>query len=124
MSLNEENNTVETFSESLETKIQTIISEWSKDKFIRDIHQLEKHMDKDIQVILIRMFLQLGRNGNLHDKTFEFINKDESILYIQPKIKNYVTFKNRISADKYMSEELSGNDLCLLLEIQEGKIII
>jgi transcriptional regulator of NAD metabolism len=115
---------LDTLSEGLETKIKTVISEWSENKFKQDVHKLEKYLDKDIQVILIRMFLQLGRNGNLHDKTFEFMSKNESILYIQPKIKNYVTFKNKENAERYIQEESSDDELNLILEVQNGKIIL
>jgi len=109
---------------SKDLQIKATMSQWSKDKFIKDVHKLEKFIDKNTQIVLIKMFLQLGRNGNLHDKTFEFIDKNESILFIQPKIKNYITFKTLESADRYIVDEAGDNDLNLFLEVKDGKIII
>lgn len=112
---------------TLQLEIQTAISENSLRKFKNDVSKISQYISNDARYIIVNIFIQLGQPDLFEKgehKTLKYKNKNECTLYIQPKIKNYITFKTKESAERYKQEELYENDLYLFLEIEDGKIII
>ncbi len=114
--------------DALELKIQTAISNTSSNQFEYNIKKLNKYISNDVKYIIINLFVQIGQQEGKYTeenyRALEYKNKNDITLYIQPKIKNYITFKSKESAIIYRNEELSDDDLYLFLEVQNGKIII
>jgi len=113
----------EALVESINVKIKAEITEISKDKFIKDVCNIP-YLSKDVNYIVVNVFLQLGSQLAQHPNVFEYKNKNDMTLSIQPKIKNYVTFKTKESAKRYMEEELSSDTLYLILDVIDGKVKI
>ncbi len=108
--------------DSLEVKIKATISDMSKNKFEKDIQKLSKYLSSDVKYIIVVFFVQIGQSEN--NPVLNYKNKDDITLYIQPKIKNYIPFRNKDNAENYKQEELFRGDLYLFLEVKNGKIII
>lgn len=90
--------------------------------FILDIGRL-KFLSKDTKYIIIHAYLQLGKPEECN-RVFDYNNTNDITIVLQPKIKNYIEFKTKGSAEKYREEQLSENDICLLLEVKDGRVQI
>ena len=110
-------------NEQIQVKVNASISEWSETAFKDQVHRTEKYLSKDVKYIIFNLFLQIGRE-DIKDNPLEYKDRDNITIYLQPKIKNYVTFKSKENAERYKQEELSDKDLYLFLEVRNGKILI
>lgn len=113
--------TIKALEEPLSLKIETSISEKSKCRFEQDVYRIQNYISNDVKYLVVKLFLQLGNSTG--GETFFYKNKNDITLLIQPKIKNYISFKSKGSAEKYISEEINDDELYLLLEVDNGKII-
>jgi len=106
------------FSDFISTKninLNVKMSNTSKIKFNDSIKKLKNQISSDTKFLIVKIFIQLGQSED--NKTLDYTNKDNIMLFIQPKIKTYIEFKTKESAERYRQEELSENDLCLFLEV-------
>ena len=107
--------------DTLSLVIKVKMSNISIAKFYTDVSNLQKHLGEDTKVILIQLFLQIGQ-ADLGVNTFEFKDKDNMYLYIQPKIKSFTEFKLKANAENYLQDEVNNNELYLFLDVVDGII--
>jgi len=103
--------------------IKSRLSENSIAKFNNNIRKLEKQLSSETKFLIVKLFLQLGEaeeyigQSEESKRVMNYVDKNHISLLIQPKIKNYIEFKTKTSAEKYLREETSENDLYLFLEV-------
>ena len=86
------------------------------------IRNIEKYLSPEIKHIIIGIYVDLGKpEGN---KVLKYVNRENMSIVLQPKIKNYIPFKNKDNYEKYRDEELEDKDLYLCLDVVDGKIQI
>ena len=115
---------VNTIAGELQLNIKAYISENSDEKFFSDVAKIGEHLDKDIKYVVILLYLQIGKPDKELNKVFEYKNKNDARLCLQLKIKSYIPFKSKESAEIYMIEELTANDLAMLGKVDNGVIVI
>ena len=108
----------------LNFNIKAYISKESDDKFNSDVRKIVKYLDEDINYVVLLLFLQIGKPDEEFDKVFEYKNKNDMRICLQLKIKSYIPFISKESAEKYMKEELTDNDLAVLAQVSNGITII
>jgi hypothetical protein len=109
----------------LKIDIKTYITNESMLKFKEDIWNISSRdyeKLKESSYIVLNLFFQIGKSTNC--RVFDFRNKNESYLAIQPKIKNYITFKTTEGLDNYLNSEINKDELYLICKVNNGKIDI
>lgn len=96
--------------------IKPKISEASVGKFNENIKRLEENISPDTKYLIVKLFVQIGQPEE-DSRVMNYIDKNNTDIFIQPKIKNYVEFKTKESAERYRDDELSDTDLYLFLEV-------
>lgn len=96
--------------------IKAKMSEVSVKKFNENIKKLQLVISPETKYIITKIYLQLGEPEE-QSRTFDYLDKNNIEVFVQPKIKNYIEFKTKESAERYRDEELSENDICLFLEV-------
>jgi hypothetical protein len=107
----------------LKIDIKTRITQESMFKFKDDVMNISSREYQkllDSKYVLIVLYFQIGKSTS--ERVFDFRNKQESYLAIQPKVKNYVIFKTKEGLNNYIVDELSKDELCLICNVQDGHI--
>jgi len=117
---------IKTIAGELELKIKALISKDSDEKFFSDVRKIGKYLNKDVKYIVLLLFLQIGTPEGKPElnKVFEFTNQNDVKIYLQLKIKSYIPFINQGSAERYIQEELTSDDLATIFEVKDGVIVI
>lgn len=115
---------LEAYSNVIELVLKPYISRESKESFRKEILKISDYISKDVKYILVKLFVQLGQSDeNTNNRTLDYRDKNNVYINLKLKIKNYIPFKSRESAERYKKEELGESDLHLLLEVVDGQII-
>jgi hypothetical protein len=110
----------------IKVEIKTYISQSSESQFYYDLARIEQkeHFKLlEAKYIIIQVFLQLGKSDCFESPVFDFRNKNEIYVNIQPKIKSYIIFKSEENYNKYKKEEMIDSDLYFTFKVDNGKII-
>jgi len=106
-----------------ELQIKTSIENQDWSSFFNHLQGIEKHLSSDTKVLIVKLFMQLGTALPQHkNKLLNYENKNSISVNIQPKVKNYIEFRSVENAEKYIKEEISTDELCIYLEVENGHI--
>jgi len=113
-------------NKDIKVNIKAHFTQNSKMAFIQDIKRIESREYLKLQnakYIIFLLYLQLGKPEEKASPVFEFRNKNEVYLKIQPKIKSYIIFKNENCYNEFLINELD-DELYMVFEVENGKIKI
>ena len=114
---------IDRLNQVLKLVIKTHISKESQNKLKNDIEKVTQYISQEEKFILIKLFLQIGRpDHETNFKSLDYQNMTDITVSLQPKIKNYVTFKTSEGLKNYMINHLNQGDLLLCYSYQDGKL--
>lgn len=90
---------------------------------IKKINIWEMEKLQNALYVVLHIYLQIGKPDS-GDYVFEYRNKNEMYLAIQPKIKSYVIFENEETLNQYLNQDINKNELYLVCNVNQGKIIL
>lgn len=112
----------------LELKIKAVISKESQKQLQEDIQRVlnrERNNKKDAKFLLLELYLQIGIPDTGNKNALDYQNKDNIVIYLQSKIKNYIFFNSKESLDLFIESQFNNDkDLYLIVPIEMGCINI
>jgi hypothetical protein len=112
-------------SKEIHVKVSTHFPKNAKEKLtenLRTIQTKEYEKLKDASAIIVQLYLQIGSPEYKDQSVFDYRNKNDASICIQPKIKTYMIFHSSKACLEYVKEELTENDLYFALKVVDGKI--
>lgn len=93
------------------------------EKDIKNIKTRELLKFQDAKYMIVQLYIQIGKSEYDDQHVLDYRNKNDIWLFIQPKIKNYILFKNEENFNKYKQEEINENDLYLAFKIENNNVV-
>lgn len=106
--------------ENIKTKlyISVDINKESEEAFKKDLQRMEKEIKSFYNYALVFLYLQLGTADKTTQKVFEHRANMNCYLVLQPKIKNYIPFKDKESMEEYIKNQIPKDTLYMVHEVE------
>jgi hypothetical protein len=106
--------------------ITPIVDNINMGDFKNYVNALSECLPENTKAIVINVKLKIGETDGrpTSNNRFNYINKNNITVLLHPEVKYYVPFKSKENAEKYVKEEMDENDLVMILDVVDGKVVI